>query len=110
MVDHSCNVRLPATSSCFWQPRQLSGKAIIWKVRDAPQLIRNAGIYCGIGGNKVEIMARRWDYTPELSFPEHFQGLSSNYVDNVFHCYLETSVFYEVLNLRRGMKYLNMEL
>lgn len=57
----------------------------------------------------VEILALKEVYTPELSFLEQVQGLASNYVDNVCHYHPETSEFCEVLNLRRGMKYLNME-
>lgn len=58
----------------------------------------------------IEILALKEGYTPELSFPEQVQGLVSNYIDSVSHYHPKTSEFCEVLNLRRGMKYLNMEL
>lgn len=58
----------------------------------------------------AELLAVKEGYTPELSFPEQVQELVRNFVDNVSRYHPETSEFCEVLNLRRGMSYLNMEL
>lgn len=103
VADHYCNVKLHL-ASFLCQSRQLSGTAVTWEAKSAPQLLHNAGIYCGVGRNMIEILALKEGYTPELSFPEQVQGLVSNYIDNASHYHPETSEFCEVLNLRRGMK------
>lgn len=91
--DPSCNVRLPLGS---WQFRQLSGTALTWEVKSAPQLLENADIYCGVEGNMVEILALKESYTAELSFPEQGQGLRGNQLWR--HCtHYETSEFCEYL-------------
>lgn len=103
--DPSCNVRLHLGS---WLFRQLSGTALTWEVKGAPQLLHNSGIYCGVEGNMVEILALKQSYTPKLSFPEQGQRLRGDQFWR--HSHYEKGEFCEVLNLRRGMKYLNMEL